>query len=66
MRILHLLLFLPLAGAAQEGKEFKLKGKLNTTRPVDMAYISYRNGDAAVSDSFTTPKGAFTYSGKIA
>jgi hypothetical protein len=31
-----------------------------------MAFISYRNGDNTVSDSFTTQKGKFTYTGKIA
>ena len=66
MRIIHLLLFLPLAGAAQEAKDFKIKGKLQTTKPVEMAFISYRNGDNTVSDSFTTQKGKFTYTGKIA
>ena len=66
MRIIHLLLFLPLAGAAQEAKDFKIKGKLQTAKPVDMAYISYRNGDNTISDSFTTRKRKFTYTGKIA
>jgi peroxiredoxin len=66
MRTLYLLLLLPLAGATQDAKTVKIKGKLNLVRPVDWAYISYRTGDKTVNDSFQTNKGKFTYTGKIA
>lgn len=56
---------LPLAGTAQDAKGFKIKGKLNMARPVDWVYISYRNGETNVNDSFQTNKGKFTYAGKI-
>jgi peroxiredoxin len=66
MRTLYLLLLLPLAGATQDAKTYKIKGKLNLVRPVDWAYISYRTGETTVNDSFQTNKGKFTYTGKIA
>jgi peroxiredoxin len=66
MRIIYLLLLLPLAGMAQSPQEFKLKGKLNLSRPIEQAYITYRNADDQVSDSFQLKEAKFAYTGKIA
>ena len=65
MRMLLVLLLLPIAGWAQSGKDFKLKGKLNLTRPVDKVFIYYRSGDQSINDSFTVKSGKFTYTNKI-
>jgi peroxiredoxin len=66
MKKLLFLLLLPAVSQAQSPREFKLKGDLKLTQPIDWVYVNYHNGEAQVSDSFQTKTGAFSYEGKIA
>jgi peroxiredoxin len=66
MKSIWILLLLPVMAAAQKPKELKLKGNLALSKPVDLVYISYRNGDNSVNDSLQPAKGSFTYKSRIA
>jgi peroxiredoxin len=65
MKKLLFVLMLPLSVLAQEGKEFKIKGKLKTDKVINKVMISYRLADKSVSDSVLVKDGEFSYSGKI-
>jgi peroxiredoxin len=68
MKKLFFLFLLPVAAQAQSGNDFSLKGDLKLSQPVDWVYIRYtpKAGADAVTDSFQTKDGTFTYKGKIA
>jgi peroxiredoxin len=67
MKSIFLFLFLiPALAFAQSPKEVKVKGKLNSFRPVDWVYITYRTPDNTVTDSFQMKGTKFTYKAKIA
>lgn len=63
-KLLAVLLF-PMASFAQEEKDFTLSGKLKVEKPVEWVYVSYRNGDNAITDSLQVTNGEFNYTGKI-
>jgi peroxiredoxin len=67
MKKLFLFILAPVWAAAQPpAQAFKIKGELKSFKPIDKIYISYRDGDNSVRDSFTTKEGSFQYEGKIA
>lgn len=50
---------------AQQGKPFTIKGSYkNFSMPVWKVYLSYRQGDANVTDSIESKDGTYTFSGK--
>lgn len=66
MKSIWMVVLLPVMAAAQKPKDVRLKGNLQLNKPVELVYISYRNGDNAVNDSLHPANGSFTYKGKIA
>lgn len=61
-----LLLLLPVFSFAQSpAKEFKLKGKLDLSKPVDWVYLRYASGDDVVMDSVQAKNGEFKFEGKL-
>lgn len=66
MRKIWILLLLPFAAAAQEGKPFTLSGDLQLKKPVEWVYIQYSNGENYVRDSVQPKGGKFSYKGTIA
>jgi peroxiredoxin len=67
MNKLFFFLLLPFGAIAQKAdKEFKLKGDLKLSRPIDWVYFRYNNGDEMVMDSFQMKSTEFKYEGKIA
>src|SRR5688572_17281695 len=65
MKKLLIALLLPLSTLAQSGKEFKIKGSLKTTRPVDWVYLRYGSGDQAVLDSLQPKNGEYKFEGQV-
>lgn len=66
MRIFFLLFLLPLTSLAQDAKNFTLKGKVTTAKPLDWVYLTYRNGEDVVRDSVQATKGNFSFKGQLA
>jgi peroxiredoxin len=61
-----LVLLLPVLSFAQTTeREFKLKGELKLSRPVEWVYLRYGSGDRSVNDSLQPQEGAFRFEGKI-
>jgi peroxiredoxin len=66
MKNLLLALLLPVSVFAQNGKEFKIKGSLKTTNPVDWVYLRYGSGDQLVTDSVQPKNGEYKFEGQVA
>ena len=67
MKKLVFILLLPAVSFAQKAnKEFKLKGEFNLSKPVEMIYLSYHNGDERRFDSIPYSGGEFKFEGRIA
>ena len=66
MKQLILLLFIPFSAFAQEGKAFKIDGKLNSFKePVDWVYINYMSPEGRKKDS-VKPKGdSYEFKGAV-
>src|SRR5215213_6607020 len=66
MKKIFLFLLAPVFAAAQPpAQEFKIKGDLKSFKPVDKVYISYRDGENNVRDSFLLTDGSFKYESKL-
>jgi peroxiredoxin len=67
MKKLLLFILAPVWAAAQPpAPSFTIKGELKSFKPIDKIYLSYRDGDNTVRDSFQTKEGSFQYGGKVA
>ena len=66
MKKLFLFLIFPAAAFAQSpAKEFNVKGKLESFKPVDKVFFGYRDGDNYTRDSATLKNGEFTFKGTV-
>jgi len=65
MKKFFVFLLLPVFSLAQTGKDFKLKGQLNLTKPADWVYLRYSSGDQYITDSTQVKNGVFNFEGKI-
>jgi peroxiredoxin len=66
MKKLFLFLIFPAAAFAQSpAKEFNVKGKLESFKPVDKVFFGYRDGDNYTRDSSTLKNGEFTFKGTV-
>ena len=65
MKKLLILLLLPVSALAQNAKEFKLKGNIKTSQPVDWVYLRYGSGDQLVNDSLQPKDGEYKFEGKV-
>ena len=65
MKKLLVALLFPLSALAQSGKEFKIKGTLKTSRPVDWIYLRYASGDQTKIDSLQPKDGEYKFEGEV-
>jgi peroxiredoxin len=66
MKKLFLFLLIPASSFAQAPVGgFKVKGKLESFKPVDKVYFGYRDGDNYNRDSSTLTDGEFTFKGTV-
>src|SRR3954469_15605601 len=67
MNKLFFFLLLPLASFGQTAeKEFKIKGQLKFSKPIDWIYLRYVKEGQYVTDSIQPQNGEFKFEGKIA
>jgi peroxiredoxin len=60
------LLFPVFSFSQTANKEFKVKGTVSLSKPVDWVYLRYYSGDNSVTDSLQAKNGEFKFEGKIA
>lgn len=66
MKKLFLLFLIPATAFAQApAKEFKVKGKLESFKPVDKVFFGYRDGDNYTRDSAVVKDGEFSFKGNV-
>jgi len=66
MKKLFLLFLIPATAFAQApAKEFKVKGKLESFKPVDKVFFGYRDGDNYTRDSSVVKDGEFSFKGTV-
>lgn len=66
MKKLFLLFLIPATAFAQApAKEFKVKGKLESFKPVDKVFFGYRDGDNYTRDSAVIKDGEFSFKGTV-
>jgi peroxiredoxin len=66
MNKLFLLFLIPATAFAQApAKEFKVKGKLESFKPVDKVFFGYRDGDNYTRDSAVVKDGEFSFKGNV-
>jgi len=65
MKKIMIALLLPLGALAQGVGEFKIKGDLKLSRPVEKVYFQYRTADKSVIDSLVPKDGEYKFEGQV-